>query len=80
MCDLSDCQAGEGHRCQESVCAPFGHCEGYVMHISPRQQQSIIEEEEAHVSHMFKGPDQECLQQRHILKLNMFSSKSRHHC
>lgn len=59
MCDLSDSQAGESHGGQESVCALMSQRERCVMHISPRQHQSIVKQEQAHVGHLFVGPDHE---------------------
>ena len=56
MCDLPDGQAGQRHRGQESVCALVSRRERCVMHISPRQHQSVVKQEEAHVTHLLIGP------------------------
>lgn len=58
MCDLSHSQAGERHRGQESVCAAVGQRERCVMHISPRQHQSIVKQEQANIGHMLIGPNE----------------------
>lgn len=58
MRDLSDSQAAESHRGQESVCAAMSQRERCVMHISPCQHQSIIKQEEAHISHLLIGPNE----------------------
>lgn len=58
MCDLSDSQAGQSHRGQESVCAPVSQRERCVMHIPPRQHQRIVEQEQAYVRHLLIGPNQ----------------------
>lgn len=57
VCDLSDGQAAESHRGQEGVCAPVGRREGRVVHVSPRQHQSVVKQEQAHVGHLLEGPD-----------------------
>ncbi len=57
MCDLSDSQAGERYRGQESVCAPMSQRERFVMHISPCQHQSVVKQEQAHIRHLLIGPN-----------------------
>lgn len=58
MCDLSDSQAGQSHRRLEGVCAAVSQRERRVTHRSPRQHQSITEQEQAHVRHLLVDPDQ----------------------
>lgn len=58
VCDLSDGQAAESHRCQEGVCAPVGRREKRVVHILPRQHQSVVKQEQAHIRHLLKDPDE----------------------
>lgn len=56
VCDLPDRQTGEGHGRQERVRAVAGQREGRVMHVSPRQHQSVVEQEEAQIAHLLVGP------------------------
>lgn len=57
VCYLSDAQAAESHRSQEGVCALVGHRKWSVVYISQSQHQSIVEQEEANIRHMLKGPN-----------------------
>lgn len=58
VCDLSDGQAAKSHRGQEGVRAPVGRRERRVVHVSPRQHQSVVEQEQAHIRHLLEGPDE----------------------
>lgn len=58
VCDLSDSQAGQSHRRLEGVCAAVSQRERRVMHHSPRQHQSVTEQEQADLGHLLVDPDQ----------------------
>ena len=56
VCDLSQVEARQGHRGQESVCAVLREAERCVTHAPLCQDQGIGEQEQTQVSHLLICP------------------------